>query len=103
MWLVDAVCERAVRLYDGRVVDDADASTAIRRYLSPHIDDVAEQERPSARVERFEVRPPRIDPWQQVELHVTLDVDEAVAERARVGGGIPSAWPPAAAVVASRE
>lgn len=82
MHLIDAVCERAVRLQGGQIVDDGPSPEVIERYLAPSIDDLRPVADGRMQLGEVVVRRTEIEPWEAFELEVDLEVAEVVPEAA---------------------
>ena len=74
--LIDAVCERTMRLEEGRVVDDGPSAEVIERYLTPAMADLEQSSSSSLRISALDVRTPEVRPWGSVALEVGLELDE---------------------------
>jgi len=75
MWLVDAVCQRAVTIHGGKVVDDGPTSEVIRRYLYPFPGNLAQAEAPTARLASFQLEDAEIEPGADIVIDAAVEVE----------------------------
>lgn len=81
-WLVASVCDRVVQVRRGRIVDDGPSEEVIRRYLSPQPVKLAPADSPTMRFRSFEIREPRVRPFDSIEFDTEVEVTGETPEPA---------------------
>ncbi|WCO65879.1 ATP-binding cassette domain-containing protein [Iamia majanohamensis] len=74
MALVGRVCQRAVQLRQGHLIDDGPVREVVERYLVRVPSQHRRAERATSRLTSFRATHPVIQPWNPIELEVTVDV-----------------------------
>lgn len=81
-WLVADVCERAIQVRRGRIVDDGPSAEVIGRYLTPAPVDLDQADHPTLHFTSFEMRTPKVKPWGVLDMVAEVEVTEPTAEPA---------------------